>query len=228
LGTARIGVLGGTFNPIHYGHLHIAREVQRLFSLSQVHFVVAASPPHKNLENLIAFSHRYAMVSLATSGLASFVPSMVELEPQASPFSVDTINKLSRRFAREEAVLYFIAGSDSLPEVKSWHESEKLLSLCNFVFAIRPGTIAKDPKAVLPEVAAGRVIDLSGLGLIRARRQIGSQESDDFKIYVVDVGAPDISATRIRKLAGSGRSIHLFVPGKVGEYIRKLHLYGGR
>ena len=225
---ARIGVLGGTFNPIHFGHLHIARQVQRLFSLSQVHFVVTASPPHKDLENLIAFSHRYAMVSLATSGFASFIPSMVELEPQASPFSVDTINKLSRRFAWQQAVLYFIAGGDSLPEVKSWHESETLLSLCNFVFALRPGTAAMNPKAVLPEIAAGRVIDLSGLGPIQAKRQIGSQKSDDFKIYIVDAGAPDISATRIRKLASSGRSIHRLVPGNVGKYIRKLHLYRGK
>jgi nicotinate-nucleotide adenylyltransferase len=225
---ARIGVLGGTFNPIHFGHLRIARQVQRLFSLSQVHFVVAAIPPHKDLKNLIAFSHRYAMVSLATSGLASFIPSMVELEPQASPFSVDTLTKFSRRFPREQAVLYFIAGGDSLPEVRSWHESETLLSLCNFVFAMRPGTIATNPKAVLPEIAAGRVIDLSRLGPIHAGRQIGSQKSDDFKIYIVDVGAPDISATRIRELAGSERSIHRFVPGNVGEYIRKLHLYGGK
>ena len=225
---ARIGVLGGTFNPIHFGHLHIARQVQRLFSLSQVHFVVAATPPHKDLENLIAFSHRYAMVTLATCRLASFIPSMVELEPQASPFSVDTVNKLSRRFSREQAVLYFIAGGDSLPEVKSWHESGTLLSLCNFVFAMRPGTVEMCPKAVLPEIAAGRVIDLSGLGPVQAKRQIGLQESNDFKIYIVDVGAPDISATRIRELAGSERSIHRFVPANVGEYIRKLHLYAGK
>jgi len=228
LGTARIGLLGGTFNPIHFGHLHIAREVRKLFSLLQVHFVVASSPPHKNLENLIAFSHRYAMVSLATSRFASFVPSMVELEPQASPFSVDTVNKLSRRFPGKQAVLYFIAGGDSLPEVKSWRESEKLLSLCNFVFAQRPGAAETNPGAALPGIAAGRVRDLSGLGLTQARREINSQESDDFKIYIVDVGAPDVSATRIRNLAGSGKSIRRFVPGDVGEYIRKLHLYGGR
>jgi nicotinate-nucleotide adenylyltransferase len=223
---ARIGVLGGTFDPIHLGHLHIARQVQRLFSLSQVHFVVASTPPHKSLEHLIPFSHRYAMVSLATSGFASFIPSMVELEFEASSFSVDTIGKLWRRFPREQAALYFIAGGDSLPEVRSWHESEKLLTLCNFVFVMRPGTMAVNPTAVLPEAAAERLIDLSGLGPIQARRQIGSHENDGFKIYIVDIGAPNISATTIRTLAGSGKSIRRFVPANVGEYIRKLHLYG--
>jgi nicotinate-nucleotide adenylyltransferase len=225
---ARIGLLGGTFNPIHFGHLHIAREVQRLFSLSQVHFVVASAPPHKSVENLIAFSHRYAMVSLATSGLRSFVPSMVELEPEASPFSVNTVMKFSRRFPREQAVLHFIAGGDSLPEVKTWHESESLLSLCNFIFALRPGTDVIDPKSVLPETAAGRVSDLSGLDPIEARRQVDLQQGNGFKIYIVDVGAPDISATGIRKLARSGQSIQRFVPENVGEYIGKLHLYGGK
>lgn len=225
---ARIGVLGGTFDPIHLGHLHVARQVQRLFSLFQVHFVVASTPPHKSLEYLIPFSHRYAMVSLAASGIASFIPSMVELEPEASPFSVDTMGKLRRRFRREQAVLYFIAGGDSLAEVKTWRQSEKLLNLCNFIFVVRPGATAVNPKSALPEAAAERVIDLSGLGPIQAKRRIESHESDDFRIYIVDTGAPDVSATMIRSLAGSGKSIRRFVPENVGEYIRKLHLYSGQ
>ena len=221
-------MLGGTFDPIHLGHLHIARQVQRLFSLTEVHFVVASTPPHKRLENLIPFSHRYSMVSLATSGLASFIPSMVELEPQASPFSIDTVDKLWLRFPRERAVLYFIAGGDSLLEVKSWRESERLLTLCNFVFVLRPGTAAINPGAVLPDSAAERVVDLSGLGPVQARRRIESDAKGEFKIYVVDIDAPDISATAIRNLAGSGRSIRRLVPANVGEYIHKLHLYGGQ
>ena len=136
----RIGVLGGTFNPIHLGHLHIAGEIQKIFSLAQVHFVVATTPPHKSPEDLIPFIHRYAMLSLATAAISSYIPSMIELEPQASPFSVDTMNKLARCMGREQRELYFIAGGDSLSEVKTWRNSEKLLTSYNFVFALRPGT----------------------------------------------------------------------------------------
>lgn len=222
----RIGVLGGTFNPVHYGHLHIAREIQRLFSLSHVHFVVATMPPHKGPEDLVPFMHRYAMMSLATAGIPGFVPSLVELEPQASPFSVDTMKKLARRTGNK-GTLYFIAGGDSLLEVKSWRNGEKLLNSYNFVFAMRPGARPASPESVLPQNAAARVLDLTGLGRVDARRVIAQQKRAS-RIYIVEVGAPDISATRIRRLASSGKPFSHMVPGPVREYIRKLHLYGGR
>jgi nicotinate-nucleotide adenylyltransferase len=224
--TKRIGVFGGTFNPIHLGHLHIAGEIQKIFSLFQVHFVVATIPPHKAPGDLISFTHRYAMVSLATAGMPSFVPSLIELEPEASAFSIDTMRKLSRWLGRE-SVLYFIAGGDSLAEVKSWRESERLLTAHNFIFAVRPGTGRVNPGDVLPAKASARVRDLTGLKRVQMQRAI-RQESDENRIYIVDVGAPDISATRIRGLASSGKPLHRMVPGPVREYIRKLHLYGGR
>jgi nicotinate-nucleotide adenylyltransferase len=222
----RIGVFGGTFNPIHCGHLHIAREVRKLFSLSHVQFVVATLPPHKGPEDLVPFMHRYAMVSLATAGLPGFLPSLVELEPQASPFSIDTLRKLARRAGRGSK-LYFIAGGDSLPEVKSWRNGGKLLNSYNFVFAMRPGARLVNPEQALSPKAARRVVDLTGLSRDRARRAIAQQKGKS-RIYLVDVGAPAISATRIRSLAASGGPFSCMVPGPVREYIRKLHLYGGR
>lgn len=224
--TNRIGVLGGTFNPIHLGHLHIAREIQKIFSLSQVHFVVATVPPHKAPENLIPFVHRYAMVSLATAGAPSFIPSLIELEPESSPFSVDTMRKLKCRLG-SQSVLYFIAGGDSLAEVKSWRESEKLLTSYNFIFAVRPGTGPFNPEDVLPGRASARVRDLTQLKPIQIRS--GIEENGDAKrIYILDVHAPDISATQIRKWVYSEETVRGMVPGPVCEYIQKLHLYGGR
>jgi nicotinate-nucleotide adenylyltransferase len=223
----RIGVLGGTFNPVHLGHLHIALEIQKLFSLSQVHFVVATAPPHKAPEDLIAFTHRYAMVSLATAGIPSFTPSLVELEPEVSPFSVDTMDKLARHARRNESLLYFIAGGDSLAEVNSWRESQRLLNSYNFIFAVRPGTGPVDPKNVLRGRATARVRDLRGIGAGRARCIIREQNRAS-RIYLVDVAAPDISATRIRELASSGKPFTRMVPDAVRDYIAKLHLYGGR
>jgi nicotinate-nucleotide adenylyltransferase len=222
----RIGVLGGTFNPVHCGHLHIAREIQRLFALSQVQFVVATVPPHKGPEDLVPFMHRYAMVSLATAGIPGFLPSLVELERQASPFSIDTLRKLARR-AGSNSGLYFIAGGDSLPEVKSWRHGGKLLNSYNFVFAMRPGAQLVNVDQVLPPQAARLVVDLTGLSRNHARRTI-AQQKNGTRIYLVDVGALAISATRIRSLVSSGRPFSRMVPGPVREYIQKLHLYGGR
>ncbi len=228
MGVVKIGVLGGTFNPIHLGHLHIARNIQRLFSLSQVHFVVATLPPHKPQQDLIAFTHRYAMVSLAVAGTPAFIPSLIELEPQASPFSVDTMEKLARCMRPNKGILYFIAGGDSLLEVNSWRESEKLLTTYNFIFVMRPGAAPVVPEDVLPEKAIARVRNLTGLGRARISRRIAEQCGNDSGIYLLDIGAPDISATRIRNLISSGKSIHRVVPRPVREYIHKLHLYGER
>jgi nicotinate-nucleotide adenylyltransferase len=228
LGIVKIGVLGGTFNPIHLGHLHIARKVQALFSLSQVHFVVATMPPHKRPENLIPFTHRYAMVSLAVAEEPSFIPSLIELEPQASPYSVDTMSKFAYRAGRDKGMLFFIAGGDSLLEVKSWRESEKLLNFCNFIFVVRPGAKTIVPEDALPGKAAARMLDLTGLKRAQIRRLIGEEDESHNRIYIVDAGALDISSTNIRNLAASGKSIRRMVPGPVSKYIRKLHLYGGR
>jgi nicotinate-nucleotide adenylyltransferase len=226
--TNRIGVLGGTFNPIHLGHLHIAERVRKIFSLSRVYFVVATVPPHKLHENLIPFVHRYAMVSLAVAGIPSFIPSMIELEPPASAFSIDTMKKFECFLSQEKSALYFIAGGDSLAEVRSWRDSEQLLASYNFVFARRPGTGPVFCEDVLPEKVIDRVRDLAGLGLVRMRREICEEKSGDPRIYIVDVDAPDISATHIRNLASAGKSFRQLVPEPVCEYIRKHHLYGER
>ena len=229
MGSVRIGVLGGSFNPVHFGHLHIARACQRLFSLSQVHFVVATLPPHKSAEAVIPFIHRYAMVCLATSKRTSFIPSLVELEPQASPFSADTLSKLSRQVRRRSGVLYFIAGGDSLNEVKSWRESETLLTTYNFIFVLRPGVQNEHLRDILPEISLPRVRNLCGLGRVQLQRRITEEErSGENRIYIVDVDAPDISATKIRIQAGAGKPVKSEVPAPVRDYIRKLNLYGDR
>ncbi len=228
MGVVRIGVLGGTFNPVHNGHLHIARNIQELFALKQVHFVVATTPPHKSPEDLITFNHRYAMVSLAVAGVSSFIPSLMELEPQASPFSIDTMGKLARRVGLDRDSLYFIAGGDSLLEVKSWQQSEKLLNSYNFIFVHSPGIERIVPEDVLPSKVLPRVRNFTGFERVQMLSCIAEEADGENRIYIVDVEAPNISATQIRSLASSQKSIQRLVPGPVWEYIRKLHLYGGR
>jgi nicotinate-nucleotide adenylyltransferase len=228
LGIFRLGVLGGTFNPIHLGHLHIARSAQRLFSLSEVLFVVAAVPPHKPQKSLIALNHRYTMVSLATSDVSSFVPSLVELEPHASPYSVDTMQKITRSIGRKSSEIYFIAGGDSLRDVKSWRESEKLLTSYNFIFVLRPGADTGNFKDCLPGKSRGRICDCTGFSRARIRRIIEEDRSGKNRLFIVDADAPDISATRIRALANAGKNFRSSVPAAVYAYIKKLQLYGGR
>jgi nicotinate-nucleotide adenylyltransferase len=211
----RLGVLGGTFNPIHLGHLHIARSVKEIFSLSEVLFVVAATPPHN-----------YAMVSLATAGEPSFVPSLVELEPDASPYSVDTMQKIARHSGQDAGEIYFIAGGDSLRDVKSWRESERLLTSYNFIFVLRPGVDTVQLADFLPESARKRVRDCTGLDRAQTRRRIDEDRSGGNRLFVADIDALDISATGIRQQAALGKNFSDSVPAPVWEYIKKLQLYG--
>jgi nicotinate-nucleotide adenylyltransferase len=227
LGAMKLGVLGGSFNPIHLGHLHIARRAREAFGLSRVLFVVATVPPHKPPGDLIPFTHRYAMVSLATAGSEGFLPSLVEVEPPASPYTVETLAKLAHTFGVTGKDLYFIAGGDSLREVAGWHDSEALLMSYNFVFVMRPGVRALDASAVLMPPAASRVVDFRGVDAALVQRRIAAEcEAEACRIFLIDAGAPDIAASQIRKLASLGQSIEHLVPAPVHEYIVKLHLYG--
>jgi len=225
--TPGLGVLGGSFNPVHLGHLHIARQTRDILGLSQVLFVVASTPPHKPAEDLVPFAHRYAMVSLATSGIAGFIPSLVELEPPASPYSVATMAKLAQRFQTSGEDLYFLAGGDSLLDVAGWYDSEALLMSYNFVFIMRPGVKTPKIEDLLPVSATARVIDCRGLGpSLRQVRIAEAQAARECLIYFIDAGAPEIAASHIRKQVSLRQDISNLVPASVNEYIQKLHLYG--
>lgn len=226
----RTGILGGTFNPIHLGHLDIAASARRTFGLAQIHFVVATFPPHKRLEQLVPFSHRYAMVTLATARAAGFVPSLIELEPPASAYSIDTVVKFLRAGRGSSRDLFFIAGTDSLCDIKHWRKSRELLLACHFIFVVRAGAKIGDAAAVLPAEARPRLLDLRGVGRRYLRRHVETvlahQGSSQTHIFVVDFGAPDISASHIRRLVAAGRPFGHLVPRSVHTYIQKLNLYG--
>ncbi len=227
LGGIKLGVLGGSFNPVHLGHLHIARRSREMFGLSEVHFVVASVPPHKAPGDLIPFAHRYAMVSLATSGCPGFLPSLAETEPPVSPYTVDTLAKVARACGLPGCNLYFIGGGDSLQDVAGWHDSVGLLESYNFIFVMRPGVLVPAAREVLPPAAAGRVVDARGIDPVQVQSRLaGECGSKDCRIYLIDVGAPDIAASRIRKMASRGEAIGPVVPAAVQEYITKLRLYG--
>ncbi len=229
MGEMKLGVFGGTFNPIHLGHLYLARCARTLFGLEQIYFVVATSPPHKPLENLVPFIHRYAMVGLATSATPSFVPSPVELDPPTSAFSLHTMEKFALNNKGRSADLYFIAGGDSLLEILGWHRGEELLSSYNIIFIARPGVAARSAEELFPAGIRERIVDLRKMRPRQLAAIIREETTcRESRIFIIEAGAPDISSSMIRGLVSAGRPINHLVPASVNQYIHKLHLYGER
>jgi nicotinate-nucleotide adenylyltransferase len=134
----RIGVLGGTFDPVHYGHLVIAADAQSYLDLSKVLFVPAYQPPHKPTGSYSAFHHRVRMLELATANNAQFELSLIEARLGGPSYTVDTLRALQAELG-SAAQLYFIVGMDSLADILSWHKPDELITLCRIVVAERAG-----------------------------------------------------------------------------------------
>jgi len=134
----RVGVLGGTFDPIHIAHLVIAEESRARLNLDEVLFVPAGTPPHKLNKHITAVEHRLAMIQLAIASNPYFVLSRLDIDRPAPSYSVDTIEALRRQLG-PQVLIYFIIGMDSLSEMPTWHEPERLVALCEFAVINRPG-----------------------------------------------------------------------------------------
>lgn len=134
----KIGILGGTFNPIHIGHLILGEEALWKLKLDKVTFVPAYLPPHKEQEGIIDAEHRFKMVSLAIEGNPKFEVSRIEIDAKEKSYSVDTIKRFKQQYGAE-AEIFFIAGSDSLKELFSWKEVNEIFALSKFIVAKRPG-----------------------------------------------------------------------------------------
>jgi nicotinate-nucleotide adenylyltransferase len=214
----RIGILGGTFNPIHLAHLRIAEEVREACALDQILFMPAAMPPHKELAGNTAFAHRLAMVEAAIEGNASFVASDLEARRGGKSYSVPTLEILHQQSPGNE--YFFIIGMDSFLEITLWKDYPRLFELTNLVVAARPGFAGEDPLALLPVAIRARFCYDSGAKILRH----GSGTS----IFFVEETQLAISSSGIRRLCAQGRSIRYLVPEAVYAYISKTGLYGGQ
>jgi nicotinate-nucleotide adenylyltransferase len=144
----RIGILGGTFNPIHIGHLILAEEAIWKLNLDKVIFVPAYLPPHKDEEKILDAGHRFNMASLAIEGNPKFEISKIEIDAKQKSYSIDTIKSFREKFDQGSEI-FFITGSDSLKELFSWKKVDEIFSLSKFVIAKRPGfPITEVPKDV--------------------------------------------------------------------------------
>ncbi len=218
----RIGVYGGTFDPIHNGHLRVAAAILENFALDQLLFVPAFVPPHKRGQTISAAHHRYAMLALATAHEARMLISTLELEAPARPYTIETLGHLQTQ--HPGAQLFFVMGMDSFRDVTLWRAHERLLTEFSLIVATRPGYRAHEHATesvaahLSPDLQA-RVFDLRG-GLPPAAAQLAAPHT-----FITDYVAVDVSATGIRQAVQAGQSLENMAPPAVADYIAKYRLY---
>ena len=217
-----IALFGGTFDPIHSGHIAVARAVERRFHLDCVFFIPSGHPPHKSPAELCAFEHRFAMVALACCEHPRFVPSLAEASVNgASPgifYSIDTVRRFRKQFNRAADHIYFVVGADSFLHLQTWKNYVELLQCCDFVVANRPGFQIRRLREVIPPelLAPTATKEARDSRVIRLR---------DTSVYLLETVASHVSATDVRQRIERGRSVRGLVPPRVEEYITKQELY---
>ncbi len=215
----KIGILGGTFNPIHYGHLAAAQEVCDRLKLDRILFIPSHLPPHKLDEDVPAAMQRLEMVRLATADNPSFQPSDIEIKRGGRSYTIDTIERL--RSDDPAAEFYFIMGIDSFLDIQTWHNWERLLSLCSFVVLSRPGYRFVDLTRIDFMKQAADELSMMDKGELDQ----ASVQSGLFTIYLEQIPLHDISSTDIRARVKAGSSIKYLLPEQVEIYIIEHNLY---
>jgi nicotinate-nucleotide adenylyltransferase len=211
------GLFGGTFDPIHIGHLRCASEMQEIFGLNRIIFVPAARPPHKLNAAITPFYHREQMIRLAIEGNPAFSFSDVENRRETTSYSVETVEYVLDKYRLENLELYFICGQDAFHAIRTWREWERLLLLCNFAVMTRPGYDHRCLEETLgPEFAARFTYD-------EARQCFCGPTGHTISFR--EVTFLDIASSNIRKRTREGTEIRYLVPEEVRHYILKNALY---
>lgn len=198
-----LGIMGGTFDPVHIGHLLAAEWVRSEFAMDKVIFVPAASPPHKNAGEITSIEHRYQMVELAIKDNPYFEISPLEKERGGKSYTVDTMAYFKELYPEKD--LYFIMGADSLLSFPAWKNTDLLVKLCSFIVVSRPGYVVPD-----------RFWETKGLPALLRQ-----------KLYLVEIPGMDISSSQIRERVKRDKSIKYLLPREIEEYIYKHKLYRG-
>ncbi len=198
----RIGIMGGTFDPVHFGHLVTAESARSEFLLDKVIFVPSGQPPHKKGQSVTDAKHRYLMTILAVTANPSFEVSSTEIDRKGYSYTIDTVLNFKKEYG-EAAEFYFITGADAVLEVLTWKDINQLIKLCSFVAATRPG------------------FDLASLD--KKVDQISPMAKKRFLRF--DVPALSISSTDIRNRVAKEKSIKYLLPEEVEQYIYKNNLY---
>ena len=202
---ANIGILGGTFDPIHKGHLALGRQAYEQFHLDAVWFMPSNHPPHKRDHAVTAGSLRLEMVQLAICGIPGFVGSDFELHREGNTYTANTLSLLTEKFPQDR--FYFIIGADSLYEIENWYHPERVMALAALLVAVRP--YEQDHPSLDQQI-------------FRLNQKYGAE------IHKIHFHEMAVSSEEIRRAAASGASIDAWVPKNVADYIRARGLYSGR
>jgi nicotinate-nucleotide adenylyltransferase len=212
-----VALFGGTFDPVHAGHIAVAQAAQRRFHLDVTYFIPSSRPPHKSRRELTPFVHRYAMTALGCADHQGFVPSLAEAPVAGVPphvfYTIDTV----RRFHREhpDDHLFFILGADQFLEIPTWKNYESLLDACDFIIASRPGFRLDALRLVIPPEKLGRSASPDPHKIALRKTQI----------HLLTTVASHVSSTEVRERLERKQSIHGLVPARVEEYILGQALY---
>lgn len=199
---SKIGIIGGTFDPIHYGHLIAAQWAKEELNLDKVIFMPAANPPHKESQKITDEKYRYAMVSLAIKDNRDFLISDHEIKRGGKSYTIDTLKHFKKVYPDSE--LYFIMGLDSLLSLNTWRDVEGLMKLCTFVVATRPGYAIEPDDKIYEKLPEG----------------IGE------KVRFLEIPGIEISSTLIRERLKQGKSIKYLVPEVIERFIYENNIYG--
>ncbi len=206
--STRVGILGGTFDPIHLGHLEAASAARSALSLDRVLLLPSRTPPHRSMEPRASVYHRFAMTAIAANGREGMLASDLELRRDGPSYTALTLEALQHE-GLAPSQLVFIIGADAFAEIGTWYDYPRLLTLANFVVVSRPGApfsraeLIPSPQSPIP----------------------GIPGSAATSILHVDANTPDVSSTDIRRRVASGESIEGVVPPGVAEHIRRHRLY---
>jgi len=201
----KIGILGGTFDPVHIGHLIIAETVRDAMGLDKVCFIPAATPPHKRGREITPAEHRLEMVRLAIECNHAFELSDVELRRGGVSYSVETLEHLKATLDAE-AEFFFIIGADTVPELPTWKDINELLQLCTLVVAARPGFRMED--------------------LLSEDLALDPDARDRVFRHFIDAVRVDVASTELRARLAEGKTVRYMIPQEVENYIRAKELYG--
>lgn len=218
MGERRIAAFGGTFDPVHNGHVEIARAIVHNFGLDQLLIVPAHRPPHKDPRGIADAYHRYAMAALATLDEQRMIVSTIELESPERPYTYETIERLQSAVG-ERTRLFFVMGADSFQEINTWREPARILSATDVIVVTRPGHDVASSH--LDDRFKHTVIDLG-----ERNAELEIPDDDSHHVYLTGYVNNSVSSTQIRRRVRDGQSVAGLVPPRVADYISKYGLYG--
>ena len=220
----KIALFGGTFDPVHLGHIAVARAAAEQFGLGRVYFAPADLPPHKQKRKLTDFQHRFAMLALATADDPRFVVSLLDAHTGRPNYSIDTVRRLKSSLKKTDK-LYFLIGIDAFKDIATWRQPEELLAEVEFIVVSRPGYSLADVARALPESLRPTNLMMRAM---RQQRTDGIITLMDATIHLLGEVREKVSSTQIRGAAGkSMKHLSRYVSPLVAEYIKKENLYIG-